>query len=228
MCFSESLYGCNVYERVLWSKTVFMGWMRYIRGGCSGVILNLNSWVKLFEFCTKHYIMWKGMHFPLFLNSKRLLSLFRLSPGIDTLVKKLHENNKAVYLVSGGFRQMINVSKLLVLEFIHTSLLLSSIFLKAWAKIWSIKSLWSLSLQSLEYHLRTYLPIKSYLKALGNFRALILMSRLQEVEGKLLLFNRLGRSDYDLTFPGFNRSFLNPSWKLKLSPSIHRLEVSSP
>ncbi|XP_057798167.1 phosphoserine phosphatase, chloroplastic [Salvia miltiorrhiza] len=32
----------------------------------------------------------------------------RLSPGIDALVKKLHEKNKAVYLVSGGFRQMIN------------------------------------------------------------------------------------------------------------------------
>ncbi|GER46001.1 phosphoserine phosphatase [Striga asiatica] len=32
----------------------------------------------------------------------------RLSPGIDALVKKLKENNKTVFLVSGGFRQMIN------------------------------------------------------------------------------------------------------------------------
>lgn len=43
-----------------------------------------------------------------------LHALFRLSPGIDALVKKLHEKNKAVYLVSGGFRQMINVSFLLL------------------------------------------------------------------------------------------------------------------
>ncbi|GER41064.1 3-phosphoserine phosphatase, partial [Striga asiatica] len=33
---------------------------------------------------------------------------YRLSPGIDALVKKLKENNKTVFLVSGGFRQMIN------------------------------------------------------------------------------------------------------------------------
>ncbi|KAG6390035.1 hypothetical protein SASPL_151513 [Salvia splendens] len=32
----------------------------------------------------------------------------RLSPGIEALVNKLHEKNKSVYLVSGGFRQMIN------------------------------------------------------------------------------------------------------------------------
>ncbi|KAI3463893.1 hypothetical protein Pfo_020556 [Paulownia fortunei] len=32
----------------------------------------------------------------------------RLSPGIDALVKKLKDKNKIVYLVSGGFRQMIN------------------------------------------------------------------------------------------------------------------------
>ncbi|KAK6153468.1 hypothetical protein DH2020_013107 [Rehmannia glutinosa] len=32
----------------------------------------------------------------------------RLSPGIDALVNKLKEKNKIVYLVSGGFRQMIN------------------------------------------------------------------------------------------------------------------------
>ncbi|KAL6494311.1 hypothetical protein OROGR_031111 [Orobanche gracilis] len=32
----------------------------------------------------------------------------RLSPGIDALMKKLKEKNKTVYLVSGGFRQMIN------------------------------------------------------------------------------------------------------------------------
>ncbi|KAL7114887.1 hypothetical protein ACP275_04G149800 [Erythranthe tilingii] len=32
----------------------------------------------------------------------------RLSPGIDVLVNKLKEKNKIVYLVSGGFRQMIN------------------------------------------------------------------------------------------------------------------------
>ncbi|XP_015079694.1 phosphoserine phosphatase, chloroplastic isoform X2 [Solanum pennellii] len=32
----------------------------------------------------------------------------RLSPGIDLLVKKLKDNDKDVYLVSGGFRQMIN------------------------------------------------------------------------------------------------------------------------
>ncbi|MCD7454218.1 hypothetical protein HAX54_023973 [Datura stramonium] len=32
----------------------------------------------------------------------------RLSPGIDLLVKKLKDKNKDVYLVSGGFRQMIN------------------------------------------------------------------------------------------------------------------------
>ncbi|PON32241.1 HAD-superfamily hydrolase, subfamily IB, PSPase-like [Trema orientale] len=32
----------------------------------------------------------------------------RLSPGIDELVKKLKANNKDVFLISGGFRQMIN------------------------------------------------------------------------------------------------------------------------
>lgn len=32
----------------------------------------------------------------------------RLSPGIDELVKKLKANNKNVYLISGGFRHMIN------------------------------------------------------------------------------------------------------------------------
>ncbi|KAL5831343.1 hypothetical protein ACOSQ3_016774 [Xanthoceras sorbifolium] len=32
----------------------------------------------------------------------------RLSPGIDELVKKLKANNANVYLISGGFRQMIN------------------------------------------------------------------------------------------------------------------------
>ncbi|KAM3374009.1 phosphoserine phosphatase, chloroplastic isoform X1 [Capsicum galapagoense] len=32
----------------------------------------------------------------------------RLSPGIDLLVKNLKDKNKDVYLVSGGFRQMIN------------------------------------------------------------------------------------------------------------------------
>ncbi|XP_057514913.1 phosphoserine phosphatase, chloroplastic [Actinidia eriantha] len=32
----------------------------------------------------------------------------RISPGIDELVKKLKAKNTAVYLVSGGFRQMIN------------------------------------------------------------------------------------------------------------------------
>lgn len=32
----------------------------------------------------------------------------RLSPGIDELVKKLKANNTDVYLISGGFRQMIN------------------------------------------------------------------------------------------------------------------------
>ncbi|XP_016481363.1 phosphoserine phosphatase, chloroplastic isoform X2 [Nicotiana tabacum] len=32
----------------------------------------------------------------------------RLSPGIDLLVKKLKDEKKDVYLVSGGFRQMIN------------------------------------------------------------------------------------------------------------------------
>ncbi|KAK9278539.1 hypothetical protein L1049_028108 [Liquidambar formosana] len=32
----------------------------------------------------------------------------RISPGIDELVKKLKANNIDVYLVSGGFRQMIN------------------------------------------------------------------------------------------------------------------------
>ncbi|KAL8557187.1 hypothetical protein ACS0TY_004584 [Phlomoides rotata] len=32
----------------------------------------------------------------------------RLSPGIDALVKKIKDTNKDVYLVSGGFRQMIN------------------------------------------------------------------------------------------------------------------------
>ncbi|GMN54281.1 hypothetical protein TIFTF001_023417 [Ficus carica] len=32
----------------------------------------------------------------------------RLSPGIDELVKKLKANNIDVYLISGGFRQMIN------------------------------------------------------------------------------------------------------------------------
>ncbi|CAM8936961.1 unnamed protein product [Rhodiola kirilowii] len=32
----------------------------------------------------------------------------RLSPGIDDLVKKLKESGKDVYLISGGFRQMIN------------------------------------------------------------------------------------------------------------------------
>ncbi|XP_073124374.1 phosphoserine phosphatase, chloroplastic-like isoform X2 [Henckelia pumila] len=32
----------------------------------------------------------------------------KLSPGIDALVRKLKDKNKDVYLVSGGFRQMIN------------------------------------------------------------------------------------------------------------------------
>lgn len=32
----------------------------------------------------------------------------RLNPGIDDLVKKLRANNTDVYLISGGFRQMIN------------------------------------------------------------------------------------------------------------------------
>ncbi|XP_073035886.1 phosphoserine phosphatase, chloroplastic-like isoform X1 [Primulina eburnea] len=32
----------------------------------------------------------------------------KLSPGIDALVKKLKDKNKDVYLISGGFRQMIN------------------------------------------------------------------------------------------------------------------------
>ncbi|PSR89121.1 Phosphoserine phosphatase [Actinidia chinensis var. chinensis] len=32
----------------------------------------------------------------------------RISPGIDELVKKLKAKNTAIYLVSGGFRQMIN------------------------------------------------------------------------------------------------------------------------
>ncbi|KAJ7956469.1 Phosphoserine phosphatase chloroplastic [Quillaja saponaria] len=32
----------------------------------------------------------------------------RLSPGIDELVGKLKSNHKTVYLISGGFRQMIN------------------------------------------------------------------------------------------------------------------------
>lgn len=38
-----------------------------------------------------------------------ILLMCRLSPGIDELVKKLKENGKDVYLISGGFRQMINV-----------------------------------------------------------------------------------------------------------------------
>ncbi|KAK4479406.1 hypothetical protein RD792_014919 [Penstemon davidsonii] len=32
----------------------------------------------------------------------------RLSPGIDALIKKLKDKNMTVYLISGGFRQMIN------------------------------------------------------------------------------------------------------------------------
>ncbi|KAK2991571.1 hypothetical protein RJ640_013831 [Escallonia rubra] len=32
----------------------------------------------------------------------------RISPGIDELIKKLKDSNTAVYLISGGFRQMIN------------------------------------------------------------------------------------------------------------------------
>jgi phosphoserine phosphatase len=35
--------------------------------------------------------------------------IYRLSPGIEELVKKLEANNTTVYLISGGFRQMINV-----------------------------------------------------------------------------------------------------------------------
>ena len=35
--------------------------------------------------------------------------LCRLSPGIEELVKKLRANKIDVYLISGGFRQMINV-----------------------------------------------------------------------------------------------------------------------
>ncbi|GFZ17007.1 3-phosphoserine phosphatase [Actinidia rufa] len=34
-----------------------------------------------------------------------------ISPGIDELVKKLKAKNTAIYLVSGGFRQMINALK---------------------------------------------------------------------------------------------------------------------
>lgn len=33
----------------------------------------------------------------------------RLSPGIDELVKQLKAKNTDVYLISGGFRQMINI-----------------------------------------------------------------------------------------------------------------------
>ncbi|XP_062157473.1 phosphoserine phosphatase, chloroplastic-like [Alnus glutinosa] len=33
----------------------------------------------------------------------------RPSPGIEESVKKLEANNTTVYLISGGFRQMINV-----------------------------------------------------------------------------------------------------------------------
>ncbi|KAL0697892.1 hypothetical protein Bca4012_054014 [Brassica carinata] len=39
----------------------------------------------------------------------------RLSPGIDELVKKLRANKIDVYLISGGFRQMINVISLYLL-----------------------------------------------------------------------------------------------------------------
>ncbi|KAF7134742.1 hypothetical protein RHSIM_Rhsim08G0146000 [Rhododendron simsii] len=37
------------------------------------------------------------------------LLLNRISPGIDELIKKLKAKSTAVYLVSGGFRQMINI-----------------------------------------------------------------------------------------------------------------------
>lgn len=33
---------------------------------------------------------------------------FQLTPGVDTFINKLHSKGVAVYLVSGGFRQMIN------------------------------------------------------------------------------------------------------------------------
>ncbi|KAG8363445.1 hypothetical protein BUALT_Bualt19G0023300 [Buddleja alternifolia] len=51
----------------------------------------------------------------------------KLSPGIDALVKKLKEKNKTVYLVSGGFRQMINPVALILgipLENIYANQLL--------------------------------------------------------------------------------------------------------
>jgi len=36
-------------------------------------------------------------------------SICRLSPGIEELIQKLKAKRKHVYLISGGFRQMINV-----------------------------------------------------------------------------------------------------------------------
>jgi hypothetical protein len=39
----------------------------------------------------------------------------RLSPGIEELIQKLKANHKHVYLISGGFRQMINVWRIVVI-----------------------------------------------------------------------------------------------------------------
>jgi phosphoserine phosphatase len=43
---------------------------------------------------------------------KQCFFLCRISPGMADLVKKLKANNTDVFLVSGGFRQMIKVGTL--------------------------------------------------------------------------------------------------------------------
>lgn len=55
----------------------------------------------------------------------------RLSPGIEELVQKLKANGIAVYLVSGGFRQMIIVRRIVEINGFSDSLC-------AWGEIVSI------------------------------------------------------------------------------------------
>lgn len=45
-----------------------------------------------------------------------LILICRLSPGIEELVQKLKANGIVVYLISGGFRQMINVQRIFVIN----------------------------------------------------------------------------------------------------------------
>lgn len=91
------------------------------------ILFFLVFWKLKSQFVLKLFICW-----PNFLSVSEewltmltFLSLCRLSPGINELVKKLRANNTSVYLISGGFRQMINVcswtNNVLFVSFVHSS-----------------------------------------------------------------------------------------------------------